>query len=216
MICNLINAQVGIKNPNPKETLDVIGDISTKKLYLRDPGSPTETGGDFLGGSSNTLDRLDPTKTPMAIFNYIKLSLVNVSPTQGVRDFDTKIDANKFILVVHNFSVDSYTKTAIPTFSSAAVDYNNDGINNNAQGSPVFQSFVSGGTWHVRGYFDNSAFKPLDTSSGQPPENTYNINLYMVAYYNSVTKNNITDKAVNLSGTDGSGPSYSIPKPTGF
>lgn len=206
-------AQVGINNPNPKETLDVIGDINMKKLFLRNPGNPTETGGYFLGGNSNTLDRLDPSKNPMGIFNYVKLSLTNVNPN-GITDFDTKIDAEKFILIVHSFGLQSVTAAGIAS-TRITVDYNNDGIDNNVQGSPVFQSFVSNGTWHVRGYVDKSVFKAVNPSGGiSTALHTYNIDFYMVAYYHVITKDNINDQTLNAGGTDAS--TLVLPKPTGF
>lgn len=206
-------AQVGINNPDPKETLDVIGDINMKKLYLRNPGNPTETGGYFLGGSSNTLDRLDPVKNPMGIFNYIKLSLTNVNPN-GISDFDTKIDASKFILIVHSFGLQSVTAAGVAS-TRITVDYNNDGLDNNVQGSPVFQSFISNGTWHVRGYVDRSIFKAVNPGGGiSTAPHTFNIDFYMVAYYHVITKDNIADQTLNAGGTDAS--TLVLPKPTGF
>ena len=210
---NLTTAQVGSTNTNPEETLDVIGDTNTKKLFLRNPGNPTETGGYFLGGNSNTLDRLDPSKNPMGIFNYIKLSLTNVSPN-GITDFDTKIDASKFILIVHSFGLQSVTAAGVAS-TRITVDYNNDNIDNKIQGSPVFQSFISGGTWHLRGYVDKSVFKAVEPTGGiSTNPHTYNIDFYMVAYYHVITKDNISDKTLNAGGTDAS--TLALPKPTGF
>ena len=208
---SFVLAQVGINNP--KETLDVIGDTSMKKLFLRNPGNPTETGGYFLGGNSNTLDRLDPSKNPMGIFNYIKLSLTNVNPN-GITDFDTKIDASKFILIVHSFGLQSVTAAGVAS-TRITVDYLNDNLDNKIQGSPVFQSFVSNGTWHLRGYVDKSVFKAVNPAGGiSTAPHTYNIDFYMVAYYHVITKDNISDKSLNANGTDAS--TLVLPKPTGF
>lgn len=209
----VIHAQVGINNSAPVETLDVVGDTSTKKLYLRNPGNPTQTGGYFLGGNANTLNRLNPNSTPMGIFNYLKLSLTNVSPS-GVTDFDTKIDASKFVLVVHSFGLQSVTAAGVAS-TRITVDYNNDNINNKIQGSPVFQSFISGGTWHVRGFINNSTFKAVNPSGGISTDpHTYNIDFFMVAYYHIVTKDNIPSQSINVNGTDGS--AQSLPVPAGF
>lgn len=207
------NAQVGINNSTPVETLDVVGDTSTKKLFLRNPGNPTQTGGYFLGGNSNTLDRLNPETAPMGIFNYIKLSLKNVS-TSGVSDFDTKIDASKFVLMVHSFGLQTVNSAGVAT-TRVSADYNGDGINNSVQGSPVFEAFVSGGTWHIRGYIDNSIFKTVLANGGiSTAAHTYNIDFYMIAYHNTITKYDIPAQNVNINGTDGS--TLSLPLPSGF
>lgn len=100
-----LNAQigkVGINTANPTETLDVNGKTYTNSLYLRNPGEPTMTGGSFLATSQNGLQLYDPALESSGLFNYLKLSLTGISGA-GITDYDTKIDANNFLVVLHNY-----------------------------------------------------------------------------------------------------------------
>ncbi|REC62755.1 hypothetical protein DRF65_08000 [Chryseobacterium pennae] len=206
-----LNAQtgkVGIKTDNPTETLDVNGKTHTNSLYLRNPGEPTMTGGSFLATSENALQLYDPNLESSGLFNYIKLTLTGVSG-QGIADYDTKIDANNFLVVLHNYSFKLSNGN-----TNVMLDYGDNGVNDNKQGSPDVTAFKSNGTWHIKARFTDSRII-ANTSAG--PSRTYNdftVDLYLMAYKRLITKHNINEVNANLGGTDGS--AQTINKPSGF
>lgn len=202
------NGKVGIKTSQPTETLDVNGKTYTNSLYLRNPGEPTMTGGSFLATSENALQIYDPNLESSGLFNYIKLTLTNVSG-EGIADYDTKIDANNFLVVLHNYSFKLSNGN-----TNVMLDYGDNGTNDNRQGSPDVVAFKSNGTWHIRARFTDSRII-ANTSAG--PSRTYNnftVDFYLMAYKRLITKHNINDINANLGGTDGS--TQTINKPSGF
>lgn len=207
----LLNAQtgkVGIKTDAPVETLDVNGKTYTNSLYLRNPGEPTMTGGSFLATSENALQLYDPNLESSGLFNYIKLSLTNVAGT-GVTDYDTKIDANNFLVVLHNYSFKLSNGN-----TNVMLDYGDNGVNDNKQGSPDVVAFKSNGTWHIRARFTDSRMI-ANTSTGPSRQyNSFTLDLYLMAYKRLITKHNINDINADLGGTDGS--TQTINKPSGF
>lgn len=207
----LLNAQtgkVGIKTDTPTETLDVNGKTYTNSLYLRNPGEPTMTGGSFLATSENALQLYDPNLESSGLFNYIKLSLTNVSG-DGVTDYDTKIDANNFLVVLHNYSFKLSNGN-----TNVMLDYGNNGVNDNKQGSPDVVAFKSNGTWHVKAKFTDSRII-ANTSTGLARDyNNFTLDLYLMAYKRLITKHNISDVNADLGGTTGS--TQTINKPSGF
>ncbi|MGE8554690.1 MAG: hypothetical protein ACN6OB_12290 [Chryseobacterium jejuense] len=207
----LLNAQtgkVGIKTDKPTETLDVNGKTYTNSLYLRNPGEPTMTGGSFLATSENALQIYDPNLESSGLFNYIKLTLTNVSG-DGIADYDTKIDANNFLVVLHNYSFKLNNSN-----TNVMLDYGNNGVNDNKQGSPDVIAFKSNGTWHVKAKFTDSRII-ANTSAGPIRDyNNFTVDLYLMAYKRLITKHNITDVNADLGGTNGS--TQTINKPSGF
>lgn len=207
----LINAQtgrVGIKTTDPKETLDVNGNTYTNALYLRNPGEPTMTGGSFLATSENSLQLYDPTLESSGLFNYLKLSLTGI-PGTGITDYDTKIDADKFLLVIHNYSFKLNDGT-----TNVVLDYGDNGTNDNRQGSPDVTSFKSNGTWHIRARFTDSKLIALTSANPARNYSNFTVDLYLMAYKRLITKQNISDITTDLGGTNGS--ARSVNKPSGF
>lgn len=207
---------VGINTDTPQEALDVNGKTYTNDLYLRNPGEPTTSGGKFLvsandNSTETTLKLLNMQSGNNAIFNYITLNLTGVSK-HGISNYDTKIDADKYILVLHNYSVKLNADQGVNNATKVMLDYDNDGANNNAQGSPEFTSFKEDGTWRIKAKFTNSALKKL--TAPNEDYNNFTIELYMVAYRKLITKQNINDVTIDLEGTDGS--NKTLNKPTGF
>lgn len=207
----LLNAQtgkVGIKTDNPTETLDVNGKTYTNSLYLRNPGEPTMTGGSFLATSENGLQLYDPNLESSGLFNYIKLTLTNVSG-DGIADYDTKIDANNFLVVLHNYSFKLSNGN-----TNVMLDYGNNGVNDNKQGSPDVVAFKSNGTWHIRARFTDSRIIARTTAGLSRDYNNFIVDLYLMAYKRLITKHNINDISADLGGQDGS--TQTINKPSGF
>ncbi|MBL1220615.1 hypothetical protein JET18_07180 [Chryseobacterium sp. L7] len=203
---NAQETKVGIKTANPTETLDVNGSSYTNSLYLRNPGEPDKTGGHFLATSKNTLDLYDPALESSGLFNYIKLTISGV-PSTGIQDYDTKIDASRFLVVVHNYSFQLSNGS-----TKVALDYGNNGINDNKQGSPNINTFRSNGTWHIRANFTDSTLQNYVNPDGT--YNNFKVDLYLMAYKYLITKQNINDNTKDLGGTNGSAQALS--KPSGF
>ncbi|WP_060868522.1 hypothetical protein [Chryseobacterium indologenes] len=208
LFLNAQKGKVGINTSNPVETLDVNGKTYTNSLYLRNPGEPTMTGGSFLATSENAIQLYDPTLESSGLFNYLKLSLTGVSGL-GITDYDTKIDANNFLVVLHNYSFKLNDGT-----TNVMLDYGDNGVNDNKQGSPDVVAFKSNGTWHIRARFSDSR---IVATNANPPSRVYNnftVDLYLMAYKRLITKHNIADVNADLGGTDGS--AQTINKPSGF
>ncbi|UKB83434.1 hypothetical protein LF887_20835 [Chryseobacterium sp. MEBOG06] len=206
-----LNAQkgkVGINTASPTETLEVNGKTYTNSLYLRNPGEPTMSGGSFLATSQNALQLYDPNLESSGLFNYIKLSLTGVSG-DGLTDYDTKIDANNFMVVLHNYSFRTSDNS-----TNVMLDYGNNGVNDNKQGSPDVVAFKSNGTWHIRAKFTDSRIVATNTSTPSRSYNDFTIDLYLMAYKRLITKQNIGDINTDLGGTDGS--TKAVNKPSGF
>ncbi|MDN3691216.1 hypothetical protein QWZ06_02555 [Chryseobacterium tructae] len=205
---NAQTGKVGIKTDKPTETLDVNGKTYTNSLYLRNPGEPTMTGGSFLATSENALQLYDPNLESSGLFNYIKLTLTNVSGA-GIADYDTKIDANNFLVVLHNYSFKLNNGN-----TNVMLDYGDNGVNDNKQGSPDVVAFKSNGTWHIRAKFTDSRI--IANISGGPSRtyNNFTVDLYLMAYKRLITKHNINDINADLKGSDGS--AQTIDKPSGF
>lgn len=206
-----INAQqgkVGINTTNPTETLDVNGKTYTNSLYLRNPGEPTMSGGSFLATSENALQLYDPALESSGLFNYLKLTLTGV-PGTGIADYDTKIDANNFLVVLHNYSFKLNDGT-----TSVMLDYGDNGINDNRQGSPDVVAFKSNGTWHIKAQFTDSRIIATNSPIPSRTYNNFTVDLYLMAYKRLIEKQNISDINADLGGNDGS--TQTINKPSGF
>ena len=205
---NAQTGRVGIKTDKPTETLGVNGKTYTNSLYLRNPGEPTMTGGSFLATSENALQIYDPNLESSGLFNYIKLTLTNVSG-DGIADYDTKIDTNNFLVVLHNYSFKLNNWN-----TNVMLDYGNNGVNDNKQGSPDVVAFKSNGTWHIRARFTDSRIIANTSAGLQRDYNNFTVDLYLMAYKRLITKHNINDINADLKGTDGS--TQTINKPSGF
>lgn len=208
------NGKVGINTTNPQETLDVNGKTYTDDLHLRDPGEPTLTGGKFLASSednSAALTHLEVYPDYDGLFNYIKLTLTDV-PNTGVSDFNTLIDADKFILVVHNYSFkidDGGTNVGLQHNELSTVP--------GKQGAPEVKAFKGlDNKWHVKARFTDSKMVKIG-NNGPESHTKYQVELYMVAYRYLISKQNIPDVAKDLNGSAGDDPAvHIVPVPSGF
>src|SRR5690554_6902090 len=104
-ICML--AQVGINNPNPSATLDVIGDVQVRnKLYLEEPRPDTDvTNSKLLVVKENTNEmvRYDIDASSYGPLNYVQFLFQDTS-TFGLSDgYNTKISAEKYTLTIHGY-----------------------------------------------------------------------------------------------------------------
>ncbi len=210
--------KVGINTPNPAETLDVNGKTTSKGLYLRNPGDTSSGGGRFLASYAETeknttsLQTYDPESGNSALFNYLLLTLNNV-PKQGVTNYDTKIDADNFVVVIHSYD-------ALYNGSSGSVrmalDYiGTEGSNDGKQGSPEFVAYRDSttNTWHIKARFMNSNMRKLDDPTSST-NNSFNITMSIMVYKKLISKQNINEISKDLGGSAGTGDK--LPKPPGF
>ncbi len=94
------------------------------------------------------------------------------------------------------------------------LDYGNNGVNDNKQGSPDVIAFKSNGTWHIKAKFTDSRII-ANTSAGLVRNyNNFTVDLYLMAYKRLITKHNINEINADLGGTNGS--AQTINKPSGF
>ena len=214
--------RVGINTTTPQETLDVNGVLTTKKLYLRDPGSATQTGGGYLAATVSE-SKIGIYPTNEALFSYLPLTFTNVNK-DGLIDYDTKIPADKYIVVLHNYAIKTksgstavalkYPNVTTTTGygSNQVTTYTNQDFKK--QGSPNFTAYKAGTppTWHVTGNFTNSELK--DTNSS--PQNRFTINMYLMVYRYIITKQNITQQNATFGAPAGITGASGIPAPDGF
>ena len=198
-LCFSQTGRVGINTEDPQETLDVQGTTIVNKIYLREPGDPESTGNVYLSGDTGGSGFGDYQHSG-SIFTYIPLTFKNVPPS-GIEKYDTKISADDYVLVIHNYSV--LTNTGA---TSVTLKYNNK---DDRQGSPEFVAFKENGTWWVKGGFTNSKMVGGN-------DKNFIVKLYLMSYRHIITKENIEVQRTNLNYTNGSNTQYSIPTPKGF
>ncbi|NGX84156.1 hypothetical protein [Aequorivita sp. KMM 9714] len=158
-------SQVGINNPNPIATLDVIGDVLLKdKLYLENPGGDLNvTSSKLLVVKDNEtkLVKYDIGTSSYGPLNYIKFLFRDVSE-YGLRDgYNTKISAEKYTLAVHGYYLLIHDdQTTNVSFRSTA-----DNSDMYMEGHQ-FYAYVENGEWWIKGFVQNSRshrFGPMNT-----------------------------------------------------
>jgi hypothetical protein len=84
------------------------------------------------------------------------------------------------------------------------LDYGNNGVNDNKQGSPDVIAFKSNGTWHIKANFQTAELL-LPMLRPVRNYNNFTVDLYLMAYKRLITKHNINEiNADDLGGTNGS------------
>lgn len=134
------NAQVGVNTTTPRTTLEVAGDMNiSSNLEILNYGELTD--GDrqtFLiqeaDNSIKTLDVSNPTGVALA---YIQEYIIEDPNLDWVKDFDTKIDATDYVVIVTSAS-----------FNQELDLTNNHGAADNAS-LPFASAFIKSGTWRL-------------------------------------------------------------------
>ncbi|PZU14123.1 MAG: hypothetical protein DI622_13640, partial [Chryseobacterium sp.] len=114
-----------------------------------------------------------------------------------------------FLVVLHNYSFKLNDGT-----TSVMLDYGDNGINDNRQGSPNVVAFKSNGTWHIKAQFTDSRIIATNSTIPSRTYNNFTVDLYLMAYKRLIEKQNISDINADLGGNDGS--TQTINKPSGF
>lgn len=199
-------AEVGINNPNPTATLDVIGAVKVQqKLYLENPGSYT-SGPDskllMLDNTTGSMIKFDVAESDFGPLNYVQFKLNNVSDFGLDGGFDTKISAAKYTVAVHGYFFDRSADTNLFLRSNGSGNY--------VEGQQ-FYAYVSGDTWWLRASVNNSRFyrRVNNVTNTTPVDFTMDLIVYRNDF---ITKIWSTPQTVNMA----AGSTATAPLPAGF
>lgn len=198
-------AQVGINNPNPSATLDVIGDVLIQdKLYLENPGGDLNVTNSKLlviKDNETQISKYDIEMSSYGPLNYIKFLFRDVSDF-GLRDgFNTKISAEKYTIAVHGYYLLIHAdQTTNVSFRSQA--NNSDRYMEGHQ----YYAYIQDGEWWIKGFVQNSRsyrFGPMNTD----------IYMDVTIYKNDFITKNWSDRIeVNMGGNT----TRTVATPEGF
>lgn len=195
-------AQVGINNLDPTATLDVIGDVKVQeKLYLENPGSYIPSPSSKLlmvNDATGSVIKFDVSNSVFGPLNYVQFVIKNVSERGLDGGFNTKISADKYTIAVHGYFFDSGGDTNV---------YIRSRTNGNYVEGQQFFAYVSGGTWWLKAFVNNSEF--IRNSS------TTWVDFYMdlIIYRNNfITKIWDTPLTINMNKQE----TATAPLPSGF
>jgi hypothetical protein len=185
-IAVLTNAQVGINTPNPEKELTVNGTMKTSGVVFKQPMEKLGTNENYTfiiksPAPENKITAYNDTFVPNspAPINLIQFKITcDPSDKDWVNQFDTKINSQKFLVVISSFGFTQPTRT----FSADWL-------------TPVPQIFAysSGGTWKVKA--DYQGFSP-DSSF---PTGVWTLNL--LVFDRSYAKDFTTTQNLSGSGT---------------
>lgn len=141
---------VGINTDNPKRTLDVNGTTISKgdtdKWFFENPGIYTGKSNDsyltVIDKEDNKMKVFNPSTMSYASINYATFRF-NKLPNTGLTEYDTKIDASKYHVMIGGFIIYG-GNTTDPTVSGTATKIN---------GNVLYTSRAyigSGNTWRLK------------------------------------------------------------------
>lgn len=139
-ICPLFSAysQIGINTTNPRETLEVGGDMKISESILVKTIAPlndTDTSTFLIQDENDFIKTLDVSNPTGAALGYIQeYEIVNPN-LDWVLDFDTRVDADQYVLntISANFNRELKMNTSGGTNSSI----------------PYTSAYIKNGTWHI-------------------------------------------------------------------
>jgi hypothetical protein len=142
---------VGINTDDPKRTLDVNGTIISKgnddKWFIENPGIYTGKSNDsyltVIDKDDNKMKIFNPSTMSYASINYATFRF-NKLPNTGLTEYDTKIDASKYHVMIGGFIIYSGSNTTDATVSGTATRIN---------GNVLYTSRAyigSGNTWRLK------------------------------------------------------------------
>lgn len=183
----LMNAQVGINTSKPEKDLTVNGTMKTSGMIFKKPLEKLGADENYTfviksPAPENKITAYNDTFVPNspAPINLIQFK-ITCDPTDKdwVNQFDTKINSNKFLVVISSFG-----------FTQAVRTYSADWL------TPVPQIFAysSGGTWKLKA--DYQGFAP--DSSFPTGEWTLNLLVFDKAYAKEL--NNTQDLGASTTG----------------
>lgn len=146
----LLTAQingVGIGTNTPTHTLEVNGNMKLSgNLYLENPGNYTgKASGSYLlvrDNSDNVIKRYVPATSAYSAINSTVYFINNIS-TSGITDFDTRIPAAKYYVIIGGFIVRGIN-------NDSNIDIVESGSLANYIPQYSARSFVENGTWRIK------------------------------------------------------------------
>ncbi|MCW3160217.1 hypothetical protein [Chryseobacterium oryctis] len=160
MFYNLCSAQqgnVGINTPNPEEKLHINGNLQVDDLHIENDFSKLDTNEKYTflikspspDNKITSYNYLTDTQDTAATLNFIQFKIdTDDSDGDWINEFDTKINASKYIVVISSFGFN------LPVFNSSDTKY-----------TPVPQIFAkinpTTNTWVLKADYDS--FKPNET-----------------------------------------------------
>jgi len=152
----LLTAQingVGIGTNTPTHTLEVNGNMKLSgNLYLENPGNYTgKASGSYLlvrDNSDKVIKRYVPATSAYSAINSTVYFINNIS-TSGVTDFDTRIPAEKYYVIIGGFIVRGIN-------NDSNIDIVESGSLANYIPQYSARSFVENGTWRIKFTPNNS------------------------------------------------------------
>ena len=197
-------AQVGINNPNPQATLDVVGStLIEEKLYLENPGNSSQ-----IRGAKLLIQKTDEEVVQYNIdiskygpINYVQFIFRNTN-SRGLSDYDTKISATDYIVTVQGFYF------LITGTNDTNVTLRSTVDNNRVEGFQMYAYInPATNTWFLKGFVNNSRFQNNSTVDSA-------IDLYMnlIIFRNGFIAKPLMDVTVNMNNSE----TGSVPIPIGF
>ncbi len=130
---------VGIGTPNPRKTLEVAGSMNiSQKMNLtkKSPMTDTDISTFLIQDSENLVKTLDVSNPTGAALGYIQEYVITNPNGDWVKDFDTQVDADKFVMI----SISAF-------FNVEMVISSDDALANGS--APYTSAFIKNGTWHL-------------------------------------------------------------------
>jgi hypothetical protein len=180
-------AQVGIGTKNARTTLEVAGDMlitGNLEIGMFNPLKDSEVSTFLIQESNNDIKSVDVSNPTGLALAYIQEYYIVNPNLDWVKNFDTGIDANDFVVIVTSASFDQELD-----LTDISGDEENFSI-------PYTATFVQAGTWHIIADYPQSA--NLDESA----IGTWTINTLI--FSNDVSKQFGTIDIPMSNGTTGS------------
>ena len=197
-------AQVGINNPNPTATLDVIGNVLVEeKLFLEAPGNYSQIRGSklLIKKTDEQVVQYDIDASKYGPINYVEFVFKNTN-TNGLKNYDTKISATNYLVTVQGF----YFLISGTNDTNITVKSTRD--NSKVEGFQVYAYInPSTNTWWIKGFVNNSTFQNNSYANSA-------IDLYMnlIIFRNGFIAKPLDDVIVNMSNSE----TKTVPLPEGF
>tara|TARA_R110001632_G_scaffold215442_1_gene342574 strand:+ start:601 stop:1233 length:633 start_codon:yes stop_codon:yes gene_type:complete len=133
-------SQVGINTTDPRTTLEVAGSTiisGNLEIGVLNPILDSDTNTFLIQDTDDTIKSLDVSNPTAAALGYIQDYIITNPFQDYVKDFDTGIDANDFVMVALTSHFNDDLKLS-----------NNNNLSDNFS-LPTTATFISGGTWHI-------------------------------------------------------------------
>ena len=133
-------SQVGINTDNPRKTLEVAGSMrvsESMEIGTLNPLTDLDTSTFLIQNSGNYIKSLDVSNPTGAALGYVQEYVITNPELDWVKEFNTGINANDYVLIVISASYDLELNISMTA----------NAINNSSL--PYTATFVKGNKWHI-------------------------------------------------------------------